>query len=63
MQLFTIGLYELNPDGTEKSGADGGPIETYGQADVTNLARVFTGYDHDMQPGHTTQRAPGRISR
>jgi uncharacterized protein (DUF1800 family) len=48
MQLFTIGLYELNPDGTERRGADGRPIETYGQADVTNLARVFTGYDHDM---------------
>lgn len=48
MQLFTIGLYQLNPDGTEKRGADGRPVETYGQADVTNLARVFTGYDHDM---------------
>ena len=48
MQLFTIGLHELSPDGTEKRGADGRPIETYGQGDVTNLARVFTGYDHDM---------------
>ena len=48
MQLFTIGLHELNPDGTEKSGTGGQPIETYGQADVTNLARVFTGYDHDL---------------
>jgi uncharacterized protein (DUF1800 family) len=48
MQLFSIGLYQLNPDGTERRGADGRPIETYGQADVTNLARVFTGYDHDM---------------
>ncbi|MEO6217121.1 MAG: DUF1800 family protein, partial [Sphingomonas sp.] len=48
MQLFTIGLYELNPDGTDKKGADGKPIETYGQDDVMNLARVFTGYDHNM---------------
>jgi len=48
MQLFTIGLHQLNPDGSEKRGAGGGPVETYGQADVTNLARVFTGYDHDM---------------
>ena len=48
MQLFTIGLYELNPDGSPKRGEGGRPIETYGQADVTNLARVFTGYDHDM---------------
>jgi uncharacterized protein (DUF1800 family) len=47
MQLFTIGLHELNPDGTPRLGANGQPIETYGPADVTNLARVFTGYDID----------------
>ena len=47
MQLFTIGLYELNLDGTPKVGADGKPIETYVQDDVSNLARVFTGYDYD----------------
>ncbi len=47
MQLFTIGLVELNQDGTEKKDASGAPIETYTQSDVTNLARVFTGYAHD----------------
>ena len=47
MQLFTIGLYELNSDGTNRLGADGKPVETYGQDDVTNLARVFTGYNWD----------------
>ena len=47
MQLFTIGLYELNPDGTHKLGSNNQPIETYGQSDITNLARVFTGYDWD----------------
>lgn len=47
MQLFTIGLYELNLDGTFKSNAQGNPIETYSQSDITNLARVFTGYDWD----------------
>lgn len=49
MQLFTIGLYELNPDGTPRKNKDGKPVETYVQSDVTNLARVFTGYDHDMR--------------
>jgi uncharacterized protein (DUF1800 family) len=44
MQLFTIGLHELNPDGTVKTGADGKPIETYGNADVMALAKVFTGW-------------------
>ena len=47
MQLFTIGLYELNADGTLRLDANNKPIETYGQSDITNLARVFTGYDWD----------------
>jgi uncharacterized protein (DUF1800 family) len=49
MQLFTIGLYELNPDGTNRLDTNGNPIETYGQSDITNLARVFTGYDWDFR--------------
>ncbi len=48
MQLFSIGLYELNLDGTLKTNAQGHPIETYVQSDITNLARVFTGYDWDF---------------
>lgn len=47
MQLFTIGLYELNLDGTNKLDGSGNVKETYTQSDVTNLARVFTGYDYD----------------
>jgi uncharacterized protein (DUF1800 family) len=47
MQLFTIGLHELNADGTLRLDANNNPIETYGQSDITNLARVFTGYDWD----------------
>lgn len=47
MQLFTIGLYLLNLDGTEKLDGNGKKIETYTQSDVSNLARVFTGYDFD----------------
>jgi uncharacterized protein (DUF1800 family) len=47
MQLFTIGLYQLNTDGTLKTDTLGNPIETYVQDDVSNLARVFTGYDYD----------------
>ena len=47
MQLFSIGLYQLNADGTEKRDANGNKIETYTQADITNIARVFTGWDFD----------------
>jgi uncharacterized protein (DUF1800 family) len=54
MQLFTIGLYQLNPDGTEKIGPDGKKIETYAQTDISNIARVFTGYDFDNAVGKGT---------
>jgi uncharacterized protein (DUF1800 family) len=47
MQLFTIGLYELNVDGSIKLDASGKRRETYTSDDVTQLARVFTGYDFD----------------
>jgi uncharacterized protein (DUF1800 family) len=46
MQLFTIGLVELERDGTPKRSA-GQVIETYDQDDITGLARVFTGWDFD----------------
>jgi uncharacterized protein (DUF1800 family) len=54
MQLFTIGLYQLNLDGTEILVA-GKKVETYAQTDVSNLARVFTGYDFDIRT--TDQKA------
>jgi len=47
LQLFTIGLHELNPDGTPILGNDGNPIPTYDNADVSQLARVFTGFSYD----------------
>ncbi|WP_066272648.1 DUF1800 domain-containing protein [Hydrogenophaga palleronii] len=50
MQLFTIGVYELNLDGSVKTNG-GQPVESYTQADVTGLARVFTGYDFDTSDG------------
>ncbi|WP_435355811.1 DUF1800 domain-containing protein [Emticicia sp. SJ17W-69] len=43
MQLFSIGLYELNIDGTEKKDANNKPIPTYNNDDIANLAKVFTG--------------------
>ncbi len=43
MQLFTIGLNELNTDGTIKHDSAGRAIPTYGQNDIKELAKVFTG--------------------
>lgn len=47
MQLFSIGLVELNLDGTPRLDANGAPIDTYSNTDVSNLAHVFTGWDVD----------------
>lgn len=55
MQLFTIGLYELNADGTPQLDGSGDPIETYTNDDVTELAKVFTGYDFDYTGNVQTQ--------
>ena len=57
MQLFTIGVHRLNPDGTVQTDGSGNPLETYTSSDVSNLARVFTGYDLDQ-----TQNQPVTIS-
>ena len=43
MQLFSIGLYELNLDGSLKL-SNGQPTETYNANDVKGLAKVFTGF-------------------
>lgn len=53
MQLFTIGLVRLNPDGTASGG------ETYTQDDVSGLARVFTGFTYDS----ADSSIPDRLGR
>lgn len=54
MQLFSIGLLNLNIDGTAIIGSNGQPEESYTQTDVSNLARVFTGYQSDDSEGFFT---------
>ena len=44
MQLFTIGLHELNIDGTPKLDAAGNPVETYTNDDIMAMGKVFTGW-------------------
>ncbi|MCU0317379.1 MAG: DUF1800 domain-containing protein [Fimbriimonadaceae bacterium] len=44
MQLFTIGLYQLNQDGSRVLDGNGNPIPTYTNSDITEYARIFTGY-------------------
>ena len=56
MQLFTIGLYQLNDDGTQKLDGTGKPIPTYSNTDVMGLAKVFTGFSWNV-PGNTSDSA------
>lgn len=46
MQLFTIGLVELNPDGTLRLDAQGLPIPTYDQTTISETAKIFTGWGY-----------------
>ncbi|GMU23240.1 MAG: hypothetical protein AMXMBFR13_33220 [Phycisphaerae bacterium] len=44
MQLFTIGLWLLNPDGTRLLDPQGNPIPTYDNTTIQQFARIFTGF-------------------
>jgi uncharacterized protein (DUF1800 family) len=51
MQLFTLGLTQLNPDGTPVLDSNNSPVPTYNQAVVTNMAKVLTGWTYPTAPG------------
>jgi len=44
LQLFNVGLFQLNPDGTVKRDSLGNPLDTYTQDDVNNFTKVLTGW-------------------
>lgn len=56
MQLFTIGLWQLNDDGSQKLDGSGNPIATYSNTDVQGLAKVFTGFSWNV-PGDSSETA------
>ena len=47
LQLFSIGLNELNIDGTWQTDGNGDPIQTYSNETIKNFARVFTGLSYE----------------
>jgi uncharacterized protein (DUF1800 family) len=53
MQLFSIGLVQLNLDGSLQL-PDGKAVETYSLSDITGLARIFTGWDFNPQDEYKT---------
>ncbi len=52
-QLFTIGLDELNIDGTLQLDQNGNPIPTYTQNTVIGFSQVFTGWSYPPAPGQS----------
>jgi uncharacterized protein (DUF1800 family) len=56
MQLFTIGTIELNQDGTPMLDSQGDTIPLYGESDIQNLARVFTGWTFPPTPGAAAKK-------
>jgi uncharacterized protein (DUF1800 family) len=68
MQLFSIGLVELNIDGTEKLDPQNQPIPTYDQAVIEGFAHVFTGWTyagvnnfHTQWPPEASQYTPMQL--
>ncbi|MGA3096655.1 MAG: DUF1800 domain-containing protein [Bryobacteraceae bacterium] len=55
MQLFTLGLTELNPNGTPVLDANQNPVPTYDQSEVTNMAKVLTGWTYPTAPDATAK--------
>jgi uncharacterized protein (DUF1800 family) len=55
LQLFSIGLEQLNPDGTPQLDGTGNSIPTYGQDEIIGFAHVFTGWTYPTKSGATAK--------
>ena len=53
LQLFSIGLAQLNPDGTPQVDSNGVPVPTYTQDTIIGFAHVFTGWTYPTRSGQT----------
>jgi uncharacterized protein (DUF1800 family) len=53
LQLFSVGEWELNADGTRRLDSAGEPIPAYDQETIENLARALTGWTYPTRPGAT----------
>ena len=58
MQLFTLGLYQLNQDGTQQLDGSGNPIPSYTQAQVQAFAKAYTGWTYASATGGTPAKFP-----
>jgi len=51
LQLFSLGVWELNLDGSQLKDASGNPIPSYDQDIIEAFAHVFTGWTYPLLPG------------
>jgi uncharacterized protein (DUF1800 family) len=58
MQLFTIGIDQLNDDGTLKLDGSGNPIQNYTEAQVQAFARAYTGWTYATSTGGSPTKFP-----
>jgi uncharacterized protein (DUF1800 family) len=56
LQLFTVGTYLLNSDGSLQRDAQGNPLPTYDESVVQGFARAYTGWTYPTQAGATLQK-------
>lgn len=62
MQLFSIGVVMLNPDGSTVRTAANKPVETYTQDDVSEMARALTGWKMPNSPQYDYSRFDGQMT-
>jgi hypothetical protein len=53
LQLFSVGVWQLNPDGSQRLDGLGNPMPTYTQSTIANFARALTGWTYAPLPGAT----------
>lgn len=52
MQLFTVGLYQLNQDGTQKVDSQQATASVYSNDDIEEYARAWTGFVRQERRGN-----------
>jgi uncharacterized protein (DUF1800 family) len=62
MQLVTIGLNQLNDDGTLQLDSSGNPIPTYTEAQVQAFARAYTGWTYATVSGGSSTTFPNKTA-
>ncbi len=62
MQLFTIGLVMLNPDGTSQLDSNGNTIPTYTETQVQAFARAYTGWTYATSTGGSPTKYPNNTA-